>query len=436
MKIIELRAENFKKLRVVEIRPDGNLVPITGKNGQGKTSVLDAIWFALKGKRALPLKPVRKGTERMKVSLETEEFTVTRTLTREGSLPTIALEMKTGHKRDKTPQEFLDEVIGELTFDPLEFLQMDAKAQVDMLRKTAKVDVDFDAVDAANQADYNERTAINREISALDGQIKGITVLDGLPKQKIDEAAIMAKLNDAGAVNKKALEISQLKNDLGTIASRVGLEKSNVQNRIEEIDQQIRTLQVERAAKVEDKAELDEKYAAAEKAYRDAPTGEPLDTAALTQELTNAQRTNRAINERTKWEELRTAREKKQKEADKLTRQMEARNEKKSAAIATAKIPVAGITFDESQVLFNGMPLGSLGEGEQIRISTQIGMAANPKLRVLCIRHGEALDEDSLKILADLAQEHDFQVWMARVDSSGKVGIVLEDGMIAAHEEA
>jgi hypothetical protein len=50
---------------------------------------------------------------------------------------------------------------------------------------------------------------------------------------------------------------------------------------------------------------------------------------------------------------------------------------------------------------------------------------------VLCIRHGEALDEDGLKILAELAEENDFQIWMARVDSSGKVGIVLEDGMIA-----
>ena len=61
----------------------------------------------------------------------------------------------------------------------------------------------------------------------------------------------------------------------------------------------------------------------------------------------------------------------------------------------------------------------------------------NPKLRVLRILHGEAMDDDSLKILADMAEEHDFQIWMAKVDSSGKVGIVLEDGMVKEeHEEA
>lgn len=49
MKIVHLVAENVKKLRAVEISPKGELVTISGKNGQGKTSVLDAIWWALAG---------------------------------------------------------------------------------------------------------------------------------------------------------------------------------------------------------------------------------------------------------------------------------------------------------------------------------------------------------------------------------------------------
>jgi DNA repair exonuclease SbcCD ATPase subunit len=435
MKILELRAENFKKLRVVEIRPDGNLVPITGKNGQGKSSVLDAIWFALKGKRALPLKAVRKGTERMKVSLETEEFTVTRTLTREGSLPTIALEMKTGHKREKTPQDFLDEIIGELTFDPLAFLQMDAKQQVDMLRRTAKIDVDFDKIDAENKADYDARTDVNREVTRLDGQIAGINVLDGLPKAKIDEAAIMAKLNDASAENTRQIEISRAKEDMRrTMENARGFVDANESTQAT-LNAEIERLKQKLAAAKTENAELARALADAKHAWEKAPSGELVDVAALTQNLASAQRTNRAIDERNKWEALRTERDAHKRHAEKLTRQIEARNEKKAAAIAGAKIPVEGITFDESQVLFNGLPMASLGEGEQIRISTQIGMAANPRLRVLCIRHGEALDEDGLTILGELAKANDFQVWMARVDSSGKVGIVLEDGMVAEVEQ-
>lgn len=49
MKIVKLTAENIKRLKAVEITPTGALVEVTGKNGQGKSSVLDAIWWALAG---------------------------------------------------------------------------------------------------------------------------------------------------------------------------------------------------------------------------------------------------------------------------------------------------------------------------------------------------------------------------------------------------
>ena len=62
-KIVSLRAENIKRLRAVEITPAGHLVEITGRNGQGKTSVLDSIEMALAGKRSIPTRPIRDGAE-------------------------------------------------------------------------------------------------------------------------------------------------------------------------------------------------------------------------------------------------------------------------------------------------------------------------------------------------------------------------------------
>jgi DNA polymerase III epsilon subunit-like protein len=49
MKIVKLTAENVKRLRAVEITPDDTVQIVTGRNAQGKTSVLDAIWLALCG---------------------------------------------------------------------------------------------------------------------------------------------------------------------------------------------------------------------------------------------------------------------------------------------------------------------------------------------------------------------------------------------------
>ncbi len=62
MKIVELKVENFKRVIAVEITPYGNTILIKGKNGQGKSSILDAIMAAICGSKAIPPRPLREGT--------------------------------------------------------------------------------------------------------------------------------------------------------------------------------------------------------------------------------------------------------------------------------------------------------------------------------------------------------------------------------------
>ena len=83
MKIIKLQAENFKKIKAIEIKPTGNTVIISGANGQGKSSILDAIWAALAGRAAgkVNTKPIRNGERTAKVSLTIDGMEVTRTWT-------------------------------------------------------------------------------------------------------------------------------------------------------------------------------------------------------------------------------------------------------------------------------------------------------------------------------------------------------------------
>lgn len=444
MKILELLVENYKKVRVVEIRPDGRVVEITGRNGQGKTSVLDALWFGLKGTKALPAKKasvVRKGSERARVKIGTEDFTVTRTMGKDGAAPTLAIEMQPGKKRDKTPQDFLDDLLGALTFDPQEFATMSPAAQVEELKKTAKLDLDFEAIAAANETDYNDRTGIGRDLKRVEAQLATMNVLEGLPKEKLDEAAIVAKLNDAGEANRRAQEVFKAKQDLGAKAARLGISKMNnaaaieaLQGIIAERERQLQQAKEKLETLASDHTRLTKAHEEAEKAFQDAPVGEPVDVGALTAELQSAQRTNRAIDDRARWDELKKEERIYRSEIEKRTRAIEAREEKKREALATAEMPVKGLTFDENGVQFKGVPLENLGEGEQLRIAAEIGMAANPKLRVLCIRHGEALDDDGRKMLAELAEKRDFQLWITRVDSSGKMGVVLEDGMVMTHD--
>ena len=78
MRIISLQAENLKRLVAVNIQPDGNVVEITGKNGAGKTSVLDAIYWALAGKDGIQSTPIRKGEDHAVIKLDLGELKVVR----------------------------------------------------------------------------------------------------------------------------------------------------------------------------------------------------------------------------------------------------------------------------------------------------------------------------------------------------------------------
>src|SRR3989304_5887106 len=80
MKILKLTAENIKRLIAVEITPDGNLVQITGKNGAGKTSALDAIWWALAGTTHIQAQPIVKGENKARVRLDLGEIVVSSTI--------------------------------------------------------------------------------------------------------------------------------------------------------------------------------------------------------------------------------------------------------------------------------------------------------------------------------------------------------------------
>lgn len=114
-KIIKLTAENVKRLSVVEISPEGNVVTIGGRNGQGKTSVLDSIEYALGGNPSDTM-PVRSGEESAKVVVDLGDIVVKRTFTAAGGT-SLTVTNADGVKQ-ASPQAILDKLTGRLTFDP------------------------------------------------------------------------------------------------------------------------------------------------------------------------------------------------------------------------------------------------------------------------------------------------------------------------------
>lgn len=414
MKILRLEADAFKRLKAVDITPLGNVVQITGRNAQGKTSVLDAIWAAIGGANHIQSEPIRKGATKARIKLDLGELIVTRSFTQKGS--TLTVENAEGLAY-KSPQRMLDDLVGALAFDPLAFTRMKARDQFDQLKTIAKVDLDLDALDGQNRGDFEKRADLNREAKALRAQI------DGLPAPTpVGEALDISSLfrqhqNLVAAQNAAALAAQQ----------RQGKERQAAAMR-----QELEDIKAAFAKKKAVYEEMERELQELAEATDTAEMAEQIQ--AINNEIQSAQQANS-----TRQEALRTAERRKDLEtrateteakAEALTEGMDARTKAKQDAIAAAKVPVPGLGFGEGVVLYNGVPFDQASSAEQLRVSVAIAIAGNPKLRVIRIQDGSLLDDTSFQILADMAREHDMQCWVESVSNTNTVGIVIEDGEV------
>lgn len=416
MKILKLVAENVKKITVVEITPDGALVPITGPNASGKSSVLDAIYWALAGTKGVDAKPVREGAKSARIRLDLGEIVVTRKFTAAGGT-SLVVEAADGSAEFKSPQSMLDKLLGSLTFDPLAFSRMEAKAQLDQLRTLVPVAIDIDALDFENRRDFEARTATNRLVKEYKAQIAGATP-EGERVEGVSVNGIMAE-------QERAIEHNRAIDAEEQARAQGARDVAGLVEDLERVDAQIEALTQTRdqiASAIKMKQDL---------AAAAVPLAERVDLATFRARMDEAQRINALA---TKWAErdrLERTLATVEAEATELTARMDARTVARVTAIAEAKFPVDGLSFGDGEVTFNGHPFGQASSAEQLRVSVALAMAANPTLRVIRIKDGSLLDAANLATIAKMAEEKDYQVWIEIVDESGKLGVVMEDGHVA-----
>lgn len=470
MKILKLSAENFKRISVVEIKPDGNLVQITGKNGSGKTSCLDAIWCTLEGATHLQSVPIRKGADKATIQLtlggDKVELIATRTIRGRKDGPgfntTLTVESADGF-RAPSPQEAMDKLMGRITMDPLSFKRMKNKDQYDQL-KVFVPDFDFDDMAAKNKSDFDKRTEANRDAKRARAAAEMVHVPDSIDAetQPIDEAALTAELAGAGEHNGKTearrIQVQELIDaSPATLAkmeadsnAAIKLSQDRSAARVKEIEAEIARLQAGIVA-INKQAEDDQNKLAVDcssamgvqrNAIADmqttldsaGPLPEPIDTEALTTKITEARWTNQAIRSRDERAKHIAEAERLEAVSSNLTTAMEGRDKMKADAIAAAELPVPGLGFGDGLVTIDGLPFDQASDAQQLRTSIAIAIATAGTLRVIRVRDGSLLDEEGLQLLAEMADKADMQVWLERVANDGKVGFVLVDGHLEGVE--
>lgn len=404
-KIIRLESTNYKRLKAVKVAPDpdGNLIIVAGKNGQGKTSILDSITAALGGVNAKTTpKPIRDGEDRAEIVLETEDLIVTRRFTPSGS--TLTVKSPDGAVYSKG-QAKLDDLLGKLSLDPLAFTQLSDRDQVATLLDLVDLPFDPDELAAKRKGIFDERAEVGRQGKSI-GEV---TVDKSLPAEETSATEIIGKIREAESAKRERAEHEN--------GVRLAVDQ------VTTIRRQIKQLEAE-LANWESTLETRNKAQAELPAVEDTA---PLEAKLATVEEINAaiRANNAALGKVVRQSELRA-------DYKTLTEQIEALDKQKADGLAKAVFPIADLGFDETGVTYQGVPFKQASGAEQLRVSLAMAIALNPKLRVIRIADGSLLDSDNLALVEEVARKNDYQVWIEMVGDGDGRGIVIEDGEVKA----
>jgi recombinational DNA repair ATPase RecF len=415
-RITRLQMENFKRIQAIDITPSGDVITLSGRNAQGKTSILDGIFAALDGAaaRKSTSQPIRDGQDTAIVRLELDEHIITRRWTKDDA-GTLTVTAKDGAKY-RSPQAVLDALVGKLTFDPLAFAGMKPAEQVAALVATVELPFDPDQLERERKGMYDRRTEINRDVTKLEGQLAGFPSVDpSLPPEPVSAADIIAEREKAATHNSNI----QRATDLAAELARA----------VETSDRIIADLEQKLA---DQRAERESREARRAAAAELAASAQPKDLAAITERLVGVEELNERIRTQARRAEVAAELSARREASGKLTAELQLSEKRKAEALAAVTFPVPGLGFDDSGVTLNGIPFSQASAAEKWRVSLALGMAANPDLRIMQVRDGSLLDSESMRIVEEMAAEKDYQVWVEVVDESGEVGITIEDGQVRA----
>lgn len=417
MHIVSLEANNVKRLKAVSIHPDGNMVVVGGNNGQGKSSVLDSILYAIGGASTHCPQPVRNGEAKAKVVCALDNgLTITRTFTAAGGT-SLVVTNGDGAKYP-SPQSILDAMVGKLSFDPLEFSRMNSRDQLTTLKSL--VGLDFSALDAQRKAAFENRTLVNRELKSALAVAESLPHYDDAPKEEQSVADLMDELKRRQSVNSTC---DQNERELRDVEARIAKGTdyiSTLEAQLAEITQKIAAA----------KSTISDLHKDADKCREAASGLVREDEQEIVGKMGDLQNLNAKHAANAKHAEAAKKVSELQADAETLTAEIEGIDKEKSALIKSANFPIAGMGFDENGVLLNGLPFSQASDAEKIRASVAMGLAMNPKLKVVLIRDGSLLDEASLALAAQMAAEHDAQVWIERVGKGNECSVIIEDGQV------
>lgn len=425
---IGIQIENFKRIESASLQfdPKGGLIQVTGANGQGKSTLIDAFLAALRWRDFAPKKAIRQGAEKATVTLElgakTVELIVELSITEKGRDLKV---MAPDGSAFGSPQAVLDAILGKMV-DPVAFLNMRPAEQVEFLLNVSGKRPEIERLRAEEKAAYDRRTPANSEVTRLEKLIGSMIPPSSDDPDKPVSIESLQKRHKAASDERLRREsmAGEIKGKRTAIA--------NLERETEGIDRQIAELN-ERKASIQ-KSINAHKGQLSKLESESASESKGEDPDAIMSEIASLQKTNARVEEVKRYNAIYRELAEARKSAKALDDEVAAKRKAQSDLLNGLKLPVDGLAFNDDGVTYHGTPLADCSTAERIRVAIALGVAEKPDLRFMIVKHGNDFDPANLELIASLAEKHGIELLMERVDASGLIGIAMEDGRVVARD--
>ena len=398
--IHSLDIENVKRVKAVSLTPAAKgLTVIGGKNGAGKTTVLDAIVWALGGEKYRPSEAQRDGS----MTPPHIRITLSNGLVVERKGKNSALTV-TDPSGKKAGQQLLNEFISQLALDLPKFLQANAKEKADTLLQILGIGPQLRALDDEIARIYNQRTTV--------GQIRD---------QKLAYASELPEYADAPAEEISVTELSHqlteaLKNNASNIAWRDKLAAD--QRRAEKLQAELTALM---ASIKQTQARID--------------AAVDVDVTAIQDDIERAEAINAQVRANLTKEHAQAEADAEAERYKQLTRTIEDKRADRMRLLEGADLPLPGLTVEDGELKYNGHSWDCLSGSEQLRVATAIVRRLNPACGFVLLDKLEQMDEETLIGFGSWLEHEGLQAIATRVSTGAECTIIIEDGAVKGADE-
>ena len=414
IKINKLEIENVKRIKAVKVEPtkDG-LTIIGGKNNQGKTSVLDAIAWALGGEKYRPSKAVRDGSvipPNLHVVLSNGIV-----VDRKGVNSALKVTDPAGKKAG---QQLLNSFVEQLALDLPRFMEANDKEKADTLLQIIGVEDQLLELTHEENELYNRRRMIGQIADQKKKFAKEQPYFPDAPKEPVSASDLIKAQQEILARNG---ENQRKRDSLKDITDS----KERLWNKMLIIEQKIADLQKQQEAlqKQYHQAREDE-----DMAMKTVQELQDESTEELEQNIANIEEINRKVRanlDKDKAEQDALDYENQYRE---LTATLEDTRQKKTDLLKNADLPLPGLSVEDGKLTYNGYPWDNLSGSDQLKVATAIVRKLNPECGFVLIDKLELMDLDSLKAFGDWLKQEGLQAIATRVSTGEECSIIIEDG--------